>query len=239
MSQLSQRVYAHWLSWRYQIGRNKYQHPELLRAYYQQDLPELAQSWLTAPYLALDFETTGLNPRDDQILSMGWVAAQGGEITLGQHQHLLVAPQQPLAESSVVIHEITDDQAACGLPMQQALEQLIHALKGRVLIAHNARFELAFLQRAVTKHTQGRLVLPVIDTMQLAKRRLDREHKPQERGALRLDALRQRYGLPRYKAHHALVDALATAELFSAIAQHHSPKRPQTLQELLYPYWWQ
>ncbi|HHQ68683.1 MAG TPA: 3'-5' exonuclease [Halothiobacillaceae bacterium] len=199
--------------------------------------PDLRQSWLQAEYLVLDFETTGLNPRTDKILSVGWVVCRGDQILLDQRHHCLVAPEQPLTEASVVIHEITDDQAVQGVSLEQALTALFEALQGRILVAHNARFELAFLKQAVNSLWPGKLVLPVIDTMHLAKRRLDRLQRPYQTGAMRLDTLRQAYGLPRYKAHHALIDALATAELFCAIAQHHSPKKPVCISALLHPVW--
>ena len=74
---------------------------------------------------------------------------------------------------------------------------------------------------------------PVIDTLTLARKWLARRNKEPEQGALRLYALRERYGLPRYNAHNALSDALATAELFLAQVEHMDSRRPPSLGSLM------
>jgi DNA polymerase-3 subunit epsilon len=94
--------------------------------------------------------------------------------------------------------------------------ELRAALLGRVLVAHHARIELGFLGRALRDGPAGAAALFVVDTMTLQRRLIvggDGEPPP---GSLRLDAARRRFGLPRYAAHRAATDAVATAELLLA-----------------------
>lgn len=207
------------LSWRRRRQRRRARAPSSLANLLDAPLPDLRQSWERAEFVVLDFETTGLDARRDRLLSMGWVVMQGPAIPLATAHHRLIRPEREIPEASAVIHRITDDRAAEGMAEIDALDELLPVLAGRFLVAHNARFELAFLDAACRRHFGARPVMPVIDTLQLARRGFERRHLPHGKGELRLDSLRTRYHLPRYHAHHALIDALGTAELFSALCQ--------------------
>lgn len=186
-----------------------------------------------APYLAVDLETTGLEARNDEILSMGWVPMQGLRIDLSGAEHRLVRATGPIPEETAVIHRITDDAAAGGDPLETVLGELLTALAGRVLIAHHANMELGFLDAACRKVYGLGLWVPAIDTLRLAQETFARRNQTVRNGDLRLDAMRQRYNLPRYRAHDALSDALAAAELFAAQASERSGGQPMALKTLL------
>jgi DNA polymerase-3 subunit epsilon len=163
--------------------------------------------------LALDLETTGGDPARDAILSFGWVALDALRIDLSSACHRLVRIDGAVSPGSAVIHRITDDQTQSGMPLAEALDELLAALRGRVLIAHHARTELGFVAAACRKAFGSGIEIPALDTLAIAARR----HRQAAPGELRLEALRRRYGLPRYPVHHALSDALACAELFLAL----------------------
>jgi DNA polymerase-3 subunit epsilon len=81
---------------------------------------------------------------------------------------------------------------------------------------HYAKIERDFLE-AATKRVYGKsLPFLMVDTMQIERRKLERTHQPIQSNQLRLANLREQYDLPRYGAHNALEDAVATAELFMA-----------------------
>ncbi|MEM1349769.1 MAG: exonuclease domain-containing protein, partial [Myxococcota bacterium] len=94
---------------------------------------------------------------------------------------------------------------------------LLEAMTGRALLVHHAPLDTSFLDRACRVAFGGPLMPHVVDTAALARARLERSGLPMPAGTYRLGALRQRYGLPRYRAHDALTDALATAELYLAM----------------------
>jgi DNA polymerase-3 subunit epsilon len=175
-------------------------------------------------YLALDLETTGGDPAQHEIVSLGWVCLDGARIDLASARHHVVRLAGAMTGNSAVIHAITDDEAAAGITLEEALQELLRALAGRVLIAHHAKTELGFIGRACERHFGGRILIPAVDTLDIAVRRLNRQRETPAPGSLRLGTLRRQYNLPRYPAHNALSDALSAAELFLAqLAQCPAP----------------
>lgn len=173
-------------------------------------------------YLALDLETTGTDPRTDHILSIGCVNVHGDRIDLSSAQHRIVSTSKTLTESSVVIHALTDDVIAQGEPISKVLADVLRDLTGKVLLAHHAAIEVGFLRAACQRVFAADFITPVVDTLNLAQRQLRRRDAIVGSHALRLATLREHYHLPRYKAHNALSDAIAAAELFLAQAAERS-----------------
>lgn len=170
--------------------------------------------------LAVDMETTGLDPRKDAILSIGWVPIEGDRIVLGGAGHVLVTAEQLGGEGvgqSATIHGLTDDRLTAGVPLAEGVGRLLDALVGRVLVAHHAALETGFLATACQQLWGVRPEVPAIDTMLLQQRIVapgfDQEPR---RDDLRLWNARARFGLPVTGAHDAVHDALSAAELYLA-----------------------
>ena len=167
-------------------------------------------------FLALDLETTGLDPRTDHVLSLGWLPVVGGQVQLASaHEHQVRPPSGVDVGSSATIHRLTDDALAAAAPLPEVLPLLLGALHGRVLLAHHAAVEVGFVGAATESTYGARPPLTVVDTLAL-EHRLRADVNGEVQGSLRLDAARRTHGLPRYSAHHALTDALAAAELLLA-----------------------
>lgn len=207
--------------------------PGALRDFLSEPLPSPRQDYRSAEYLAIDLETTGLDLRRDLILSVGYVALTGQRIDLASARHRVVRIDRSIPEASAVIHQITDDQAALGLELEDVLAELLTALKGRVLIAHHAVIECGFLSNACRRLWGTGLPVRVADTQVLARRTLERRQIAFKGSDLRLHALGDRYNLPRYGAHNALSDALAAAELFLAQAAHRDGGKGLRLSDFL------
>jgi DNA polymerase-3 subunit epsilon len=185
-------------------------------------------------FLAIDLETSGLDPSTDAILSVGYVTVRrGSRIDLSTARHQVLRTDRAIPEASAVIHRITDDQAALGEELDIALRGLLLELAGKVMIAHHARVETGFLAAACRRLYGGDLLVPTVDTQALAQRTFERRHVPFRGSDLRLHALGARYNLPRYGAHNALSDALAAAQLFLAQAAHQSSSRGAALGDFL------
>lgn len=181
--------------------------------------PDPQSNWRDVPLLALDLETTGLEARENRIVSMGWVLIQGGRIQMDQGRHLVIQSAAPM-DQSATIHGIFDRHLATGIPLQDAMAEFLDALAGKVLVLHHAPLDMAFLNQALRSICGRKLVIPTADTMALERARLDRRGQPIADGMLRLGEARKRYGLPSIRAHNALTDALATAELLLAISAY-------------------
>lgn len=167
-------------------------------------------------YAVLDVETTGLDPRTDHLLSVGWVPIAGMALVLAQARELRVRPPGEVdVGASASLHRLTDDLLADAAPLCDVLPRLLDALHGRVLLAHHAPIELDFLAEATLAAYGARPPITSVDTMAL-QHRLTAHHHGRVGGSLRLDAARRTFGLPRYTAHHALTDAIAAGELLLA-----------------------
>ncbi|CAI9406424.1 exonuclease domain-containing protein [Aestuariimicrobium sp. T2.26MG-19.2B] len=204
-----------------------------LRRYLSTPLPGESTRISDLHLLAIDMETTGLDPDRDRWLSVGFVPIDlgpgGHEIVLGGAGEALVRPELVGEDrgvgDSAVVHGLTDDTVASGLPLPDALDRVLDALAGRVLVAHFTQIEVGQLTRAARVIHGIRLPLVTLDTLELQFAILGGDQARIPSGALRLWAAREQYGLPETPPHDALSDALACAELFLAQLQdEHLPR---------------
>ncbi|MEX3505617.1 exonuclease domain-containing protein [Corynebacterium sp. LK2510] len=168
--------------------------------------------------LAVDIETTGLKPGRDQLVSIGWVPVTNRVIELSGAKHFVVAGAT--VGESATMHGVTDDQIAReGVALAGILSEFEAALEGRKLLAHFAQMEVGFLGRAF-KETRGAARVfrnsEVVDTFEIERRHMERMGTYPRGEDLRLARVRQRYRLPWYRNHNALMDAIACAELYLA-----------------------
>ncbi|WP_457667577.1 exonuclease domain-containing protein [Thiolapillus sp.] len=183
--------------------------------------------------LAMDFETSGLDATKDHLLSVGYVTLQSAQVLLDTAHHQIIRSKRDMSDENITIHHITHDQVAQGMTLPQVVERILQQLGGKVLLAHHAAVEIGFLQQACKNLYGLAPVIPAIDTMQLARQRLERQQQPFKANELRLFNLRKKYALPRYQAHNALMDAIATGELFLAQLAHGNYRKPPPLKNFL------
>lgn len=204
-------MFAKWRFDRALVALKKSEHP-VLRNYADADWPDRGGSIEDTRFLALDFELDGLR-KDAHLLQAGWVPFSGRSISLAQAHSVDIRSSATLDDTAVTIHGIGEQRAAKGAPIAQVLHELIAALAGRVLVAHAASIEVTALRRA-TKAIYGTdLPIRSVCTLMLEKHL---HHSLVGQQAYRLGPARSRYGLPEYRAHDALTDAIASAELFQA-----------------------
>jgi DNA polymerase-3 subunit epsilon len=207
-----------------------------LRAYYAAGMVEGDTPLSEVPLMALDVETTGLDPLKDGIVSIGLVPMSLERIRTSASRHWILKPRVPLGEESVTIHGITDSQVVVAPDLNQVLDEVLRAIEGHVLVVHCRDIERQFLNGALRARIGEGIEFPVIDTMELEARLYRNQprgwlnwalgrHSPQV--SIRLADSRRRYNLPRYRPHHALTDSLASAELLQAqVAHRFSPETP-------------
>lgn len=205
-----------------------------LKAFYEAGCVAPDTPLSEVPMVALDFETTGLDPNAHSIVSIGLVPMTLYRIRCREARHWVVRPPLPLQQKSITIHGITHTDIDLAPDLSEILDQLLPALAGKVVVVHHRGIERPFLDVALNWRLREGIQFPVIDTMaieaQLHPSRsvgwLDRllRRRPV---SIRLPDSRERYGLPHYAPHHALTDALASAELLQAqIWHHYSPETP-------------
>ena len=159
-------------------------------------------------YTVFDTETTGLEPSaGDQIVSIGAVRIVNGRILKREVYEQLVDPRRPISRESVRIHGIRSADLAGQPPLREALPAFHRFCEDTVLVAHNAAFDMRFLELA-EQEAGVRFGQPVLDTLLLSAvvhPQLD-DH--------RIEAIAERLGVPVIGRHTALGDALVTGEIF-------------------------
>lgn len=176
-------------------------------------------------YTVFDTETTGLNPsQGDEIIQIGATRILNGKLLRGESFEQLVDPGRPLAPESAAIHGITEDML-CGQPGIDKVLPAFHAFAAdTVLVAHNAAFDMRFLQLKEAR-TGLRFDQPVLDTLLLSAV----IHPNQD--SHRLEAIAERLGLTILGRHTALGDAIVTAEVFVKLIPLLAEKGVHTLRE--------
>lgn len=159
-------------------------------------------------YTVFDTETTGLNPSEgDQIIQIGATRCVNGRLIRAESFEQLINPGRLIPAATIPIHGITQDMVS-GKPSIDAVLPGFHAYcADTVLVAHNAAFDMKFLQ--LQEAACGlRFDHPVLDTLLLSAV----VHPNQE--SHRLEAIAERFGITVLGRHTALGDAFTTAEVW-------------------------
>jgi len=163
-----------------------------------------------ATYVVVDLETTGLRPGSSQICEIGAVRIRGLEIEA--EFETLVDPGMAMAPGAAALTGLRDAELRSAPPPSVAVSRFLAFAGDAVLVAHNARFDLAFLDRETQRLTGSRIAAPVVDTVPLARRLLA--------GRVPRASLAQLawfVGTSVQPCHRALPDAQATAEVLLAL----------------------
>ena len=163
-------------------------------------------------FCVLDLETTGASPADCAITEVGAVKLRGGEC-LGTFQ-TLVNPGVGIPPEITVLTGITEAMVLPAPRIETVLPSFLEFLGPSVIVGHNVRFDLRFLQAALGASGRRPVSNPWVDTCALA-RRLVRDEVPN----CRLSTLADRLRLPHRPTHRALADALATGDLLHALLE--------------------
>jgi DNA polymerase-3 subunit epsilon len=201
------------------------------RAYARQRAPDPSTPWRAGRYAVVDLETTGLDPRRDEIVSFASVPIEGGRVIVGGARTAIVRPARMPDAASIRIHGLRPVDLAEAPQLPQVLDLILESLIGRVLVAHVAWVESGFLAAAL-KPTGLRLAEPMLDTAAIAGHVLWPEgsapaHPPGLSRAART------VGLPVHRPHTAEGDALTAAQLFLALATRLDRSEPQTIGSLV------
>jgi len=163
-----------------------------------------------ATYVVVDLETTGLRPGTCRICEIGAVRVQ--ELELGETFQTLANPGIALGRAVASLTGLRDRELRRAPPAAEAVRRFLGFADDAVLVAHNARFDLAFLDRETERLTGRRLAGPVVDTVSLARRVLEGRV-----ARASLASLAHFFGTSVRPCHRALPDATATAEILLAL----------------------
>jgi DNA polymerase III subunit epsilon len=173
-------------------------------------------------WVALDCETTGLDVRRDQIISIGAVRIVGSRLLTSQRLEMLVRPERSLNPDSVRVHRLRERDVAQGLPPEKAMHRLLDFIGSRPLVGYFLQFDVAMLNREIWPLLGVRLPQAKVEVSAMYYDFKNRQLPAHERGGtidLRFATMMTDLGLPLLDAHDALNDAVMAGLAFVKLRQ--------------------
>ncbi|GAB4338504.1 MAG: hypothetical protein Kow0099_12630 [Candidatus Abyssubacteria bacterium] len=179
-------------------------------------------------FVAVDVETTGLDPRSEKVVEIGAFRfdKSGGR---GSYEQL-VNPGRPIPKAATSVHRITDRMVAWSPPLSRILFDVVRFFGDAVLLAHNAKFDIGFFDVAFEEARIAPPVNPILCTRELA-----RVIYP-GLSNYKLSTLTRFLGIRPIGEHRALPDAIHSAEVFMHCISRLDPAWDVTYGELLKIY---
>ena len=179
-------------------------------------------------FIIFDTETTGLDIKNDRVLSIGTIAVQGHIIKVSDSFECYV--KQDLFNSDTVkIHGLMKKGTHTKISEKEAIIQFLAHVKNAVLVAHHAAFDIAMINQVLKRLELPKLKNKVLDTGHLFnKTKLDTT-----KSHFSLDHLSNRFNIPQHDRHTASGDAYITALLFVKLIGVLSKNKSLTLKDLL------
>lgn len=181
----------------------------------QRSFDDLGTPLAEVTFCVVDLETTGGDAQRCAITEVGAVKVRGGQV-LGTFQ-TLVDPGCAIPPTITVLTGLTDAMVRRAPTIDQVLPAFLEFLGGAVVVGHNVRFDLSFLQAALRRRGGPLLGNQRLDTLALSRRLLADEVPSHALGALA-----ERLRLPHRPSHRALDDAWATCDLLHALIERAS-----------------
>jgi DNA polymerase III subunit epsilon len=203
----------------------------LRRAWHRRRLRDPAYAFLCESYdgdelVSIDCETTGLDVKTDQILSVGAIKVKGDAILTSQRLDFLVKPEKPVSERAILIHHIRPVDVEAALPVEDAVRRVLEFVGPRPLIGYFLEFDAGMLN----KHVRPLIGIPLpnrrIEVSRLYYDWRAAQVPPGGNIDLRFETIRERLDLPRRAAHDAFNDALLTAMMYLRLKGNWKPPPP-------------
>ena len=163
--------------------------------------------------VVFDCETTGLNPKKDELISIGAVKIKGNKILTNEAIHLFIEQKEQISHESIAIHQIRHCDLEDAIPLEEAIETFLHYIGNRTLAGYFLEFDVAMINKYV-KPMFG-IKLPNKQE-EVSAIYYDKKIAtiPQGNIDLRFDTILDDLDLPKLQAHDALNDAVMTAMIY-------------------------
>ncbi len=173
---------------------------------FDQDIPE-------NEYIVLDTETTGLNPKKDEILSIGAVKVKDNQVLTSESFEIFIKPVQPISEESIKIHHIRPTDIEHGVTINEALEKLLPFIGNLPIVGYYISFDIKILSTYLKQYIGVGLQNDSIELSSMYYKR-HRKKSAHEFVDLKFDTIMRELDLPRLGQHDALNDAIMSAMMF-------------------------
>ncbi len=163
--------------------------------------------------IVYDTETTGLNPKKDEILSIGALKVKGNKIITSEKFELFVKPTKEINEESIKIHQIRNIDLQNGSEPNEALDKFLHFIGSRPLVGYYLEFDINMINKYLKPYLGIKLPNKQIEISGVYH---DKKIKfiPNGNIDLRFDVIMKDLGLPIFGKHDAINDAIMTAMMY-------------------------
>ena len=163
--------------------------------------------------VVFDCETTGLDPKQDDIISIGAVKIKDNKIFLNDALHLYIKQEKEIDHKSITIHQIRNCDLDGAIPLREAIERFLYFIGNKTLAGYYLEFDVAMINK-YTKEMLG-ITLPN-SQVEISSIYYNKKIQtiPQGNIDLRFNTILKELSLPRLHAHDALNDAVMTAMMY-------------------------
>ena len=175
-------------------------------------------------YIVFDTETTGLNPKIDEILSIGAVKIKDNKILTSQTFEIFVKNSKEISSKSIEIHGIRACDVQDAVCAKDAIKEFLRFIGSRTLVGYYLEFDVSMINKYTTSILGIKLPNKMIEVSELY---YDAQIPiiPQGNIDLRFDTMLKKYNIPNMGMHNAVNDAVMTAMIFLKLSQKGEKKR--------------
>lgn len=174
-------------------------------------------------YVSLDCETTGLNPKKDEILSIGAVIIKDNKILMRNTFNIFLKPSKSINAESIKIHHIRPIDLENGIDPQVAIYNLLDFIGSRPLVGYYINFDYSIISKYTKKYIGIKLPNEMIEVSGMYYKTIKRTSEHQFID-LKFDTILKNLDIPALGKHDALNDALMTAMMFLKLKELTSQK---------------
>ncbi len=167
--------------------------------------------------VAIDCETTGLNTRRDDIVSIAAIRMRGSRILASERFESMIKPNARMKAEAIKVHRLREGDVAGGRTMEEVLPELLRFIGSRPLVGYYLEFDLAMVNKHVRRMLGIELPNPRIEVSGLYYERKYGDAPPGTQVNLRFAAILADLRLPVLDQHDAFADALMTAMMYLAL----------------------
>lgn len=165
-------------------------------------------------FIALDCETTGLNPRVDDIIAIAAVRISGNRILTSDRFEAIVRPDKKPTSDSIKVHQLREQDVEAGAMMFRILPDLLRFIGSRPIVGYYIDFDVRMLDKYVLRQIQTKLPNRRIEISKLYYACKYRNAPSNTLYDLRFSSILSDLGIPSLDQHDALNDTLMTAMMY-------------------------
>jgi DNA polymerase-3 subunit epsilon len=164
--------------------------------------------------VVVDCETTGLDPRVDDIVAVAAIRVRGNRILTSERFEALIRPDAQSTSAAIKVHRLREADVREGRPMRQVLPDLLGFIGGRPLVGYYIDFDVRMLDKYVLGYIQAKLPNRRVEVSEMYYAVKYKGAPPGTRYDLRFNAILADLGIPALEQHDALNDAIMTAMMY-------------------------